>query len=411
MASKYYNSSGKEVVTGEVALAADLNTINSAIDSGFQIVVTDIAAAETDAEDWADLAEQWAEEVEDTEVETGKYSALHHSAKAADSATAAASDAVDTASDAADTAADLVLTNADVVSTGNDATDTAADLVATNQDTIDTAADVVLTNADVVLTNADVVLTNADVVTTTNLVASVSNLNMIINGGFQIWQRGTNGGGGADYNSADRWWIDDFVSGAQELSSGIPAYMLCTADYGPASEVTSLGIRQGVELFSYNELKGKTFTLTYEILNSDSLHGFTQVRYVDEVGSDTNAVTVSALDNTHSNTAGTWTTVTKTFTISADAVPTSKALEVYIGLYDSSTILDDDTFGIRNVKLEASSTATAFYLPGIGEELIKCQRYFQIRSTSGVSEYDFAPTMSGSAFESGTGPYEYEAEL
>ena len=139
MTSKYYNPSGKEVSDGDVAYADDLNTINSAIDSAFQLADTDISGMVADVEYWATaaetsateaaadavqtaadrvqtgldrtsatssansatssassastsagtattkaaLAEQWAEEAEDVEVTTGKYSAKHWAAKAA----------------------------------------------------------------------------------------------------------------------------------------------------------------------------------------------------------------------------------------------------------------------------------------------------------------------------------------
>lgn len=142
MASSYYNSSGKEVFDGDVAYADDLNAINSAVDSAFQLAETDIDGMVADVEFWATtaeghatdaaadavqtaadrvqtgldrtsatnsansatssassastsastattkaaLAEQWAEEAEDVEVTTGKYSALHWAAKAAASA-------------------------------------------------------------------------------------------------------------------------------------------------------------------------------------------------------------------------------------------------------------------------------------------------------------------------------------
>jgi hypothetical protein len=92
-------------------------------------------------------AKRWAVEVEDTEVISGSYSALHH-------ATKAAADAVLTAADVVSTNADVVSTNADVVSTGADVISTNADVVTTTQDAIDTAADVVSTNADVVTTAA-----------------------------------------------------------------------------------------------------------------------------------------------------------------------------------------------------------------------------------------------------------------
>ena len=99
-------------------------------------------------------AKRWAVEVEDTEVISGSYSALHHATKAAASAVSSAADAVSTA--------------ADLVSTNQDTIDTAADLVLTNADVVLTHADEVLTRADTVLTAADVVSTNADVVTAAN---------------------------------------------------------------------------------------------------------------------------------------------------------------------------------------------------------------------------------------------------
>lgn len=112
------------------------------------------------------LAKLYATAAEDTEVETGKYSALHYAAKAAASAAAAAADEILTNADAAATAADAIATAADAASTAADLVQTNLDQIQTTSDAADTAADLVLTNADVVLTHADVVLTNADVVTT-----------------------------------------------------------------------------------------------------------------------------------------------------------------------------------------------------------------------------------------------------
>jgi len=62
--------------------------------------------------DSSDLAEKWASEVEDTEVETGKYSALHHAAKAEASATSVA-DAASTAT----TQAGIATTQAGIATT------------------------------------------------------------------------------------------------------------------------------------------------------------------------------------------------------------------------------------------------------------------------------------------------------
>jgi len=52
-------------------------------------VAEEVSANKTAAETARDKSEEWAEKAEDSEVETGKYSALHHSAKAKDAQTAA----------------------------------------------------------------------------------------------------------------------------------------------------------------------------------------------------------------------------------------------------------------------------------------------------------------------------------
>lgn len=71
-----------DLAAGKWELAADFASGQQSID-----------AAVIDAQAARDKAEQWAEEPEDSQVETGKYSALHHAAKAADSATAASNSA------------------------------------------------------------------------------------------------------------------------------------------------------------------------------------------------------------------------------------------------------------------------------------------------------------------------------
>ena len=93
MASSYYNSVGKSVTDGNTALASDLNSINTAIDTAFQLVETAILAISSSASYYSDLAQKYANNPEDSQVTTGKYSALHFSNKAATSATAAASSA------------------------------------------------------------------------------------------------------------------------------------------------------------------------------------------------------------------------------------------------------------------------------------------------------------------------------
>ncbi len=202
MASTYYDSTGKDVVDGDTAVASDLNTINTAVDAAFQLVESDLSVITGDSAAWAALAQKWAEEAYSVEVEPGKYSALHHatdaatdaaaasaSASAASSSAGSASASASTAStaasnagisetnaaaDAAQTALDAAATAADAVATAADAVTTAADRVVTTQDAIDTAADAAATAADKIATNADAASTAADAISTAADAASAT---------------------------------------------------------------------------------------------------------------------------------------------------------------------------------------------------------------------------------------------
>lgn len=80
MASKYYDSSGKDVADGNVAYADDLNQINQGVDSGFDQVESDIDDALGQGEYWATQSKSYAVGPEDppdpdVEVEPGLYAA------------------------------------------------------------------------------------------------------------------------------------------------------------------------------------------------------------------------------------------------------------------------------------------------------------------------------------------------
>lgn len=127
MASRYYDPSGKEVYDGDVAYASDINTINSAINTGFELVQEELDgdAAET----WAGKAQAWASQAEDSVVEGGKYSALHYAEKAADSASTAsgaASSAV-SADSSATTQAGIAVVAKNLAVDAQDAAETYAD--------------------------------------------------------------------------------------------------------------------------------------------------------------------------------------------------------------------------------------------------------------------------------------------
>lgn len=68
---------------------------------------------------------------------------------------------------------------------------------------------------------------------------------------------------------------------------------------------------------------------------------------------------------------------------------TNKESRVYVVLTSTSTT----PININNIKLEVGSVATPFIPPDITTELLKCQRYRQIRSESNIAAVDLRPSM------------------
>lgn len=70
---------------------------------------------------------------------------------------------------------------------------------------------------------------------------------------------------------------------------------------------------------------------------------------------------------------------------------------------------------IEWVKLEYGSVATPFIPPDLATELLKCQRYYQIRSENNIATVDLRPNMRNGVVPTITalsdGNYSYEAEL
>lgn len=66
---------------------------------------------------------------------------------------------------------------------------------------------------------------------------------------------------------------------------------------------------------------------------------------------------------------------------------------------------------IAQVVVNVGKFPTMFAPKSISDELLACQRYFQIRSTNNVNPIDLRPSMRKTPTISGTGPYNYDAEL
>jgi hypothetical protein len=209
---------------------------------------------------------------------------------------------------------------------------------------------------------------------TSTTLSSSAGKNCVINGGFDIWQRGTTSSGNAYI--ADRWY-SALVSGtgtfAQETTV-IPSGGLYSMKF-TASATAQPALYQAVEQLNTVPYAGKTVTVSGIVAASTSVP--------------------MTIDVQHSSTAnnsvtGTWTSITATS--GGTATPTSTtfvaisgvyaipstAKSLRIRLFTTSTIASSVVVYFDNVQLELGSTATTFSRAGgtIQGELAACQRYY-----------------------------------
>jgi hypothetical protein len=225
----------------------------------------------------------------------------------------------------------------------------------------------------------------------------VAGKNFIINGGMDIWQRGTSAAMTSSLvYIADRW---ESFRGAYQVgmtvsrqSSGLPGFQYC-ARVQRNSGITTTGTMyhaQALETINSIPLQGKTVTLSFWARsgsNFSSASNYLQPQIEYSTGSDVGyrAVGDGAGTAILDNTVKVLTTSWQRFSIST-TIP-SNATQIFIAFKYSpvGTASTNDYYEITGIQLEQGSDATSFSRAGgdIQGELAACERYFQ-------KTYDFA---------------------
>ena len=212
----------------------------------------------------------------------------------------------------------------------------------------------------------------------------VAGKNFLINGGFDIWQRGTSGLG-AGY-AADRWFLATSTASQDttKVATGCQYSMKVTT-----STTTAVAIYQSIETANSVALAGKTVTLSHNLAASTSTLVYYQIGY-----STSDNVTPTGSFTTINSNSFTATTTMSAATPLTVAIP-STARTVWVNYYTGSLASGVSIF-FSGMQLEIGSVATPFSRAGgtLSGELAACQRYYQ-RYTVGAL-YGYFP-MTGFA--------------
>jgi len=197
--------------------------------------------------------------------------------------------------------------------------------------------------------------------------------NFIINGGMDVWQRGTSfasatATAGGFYS--DRFWLYglDPGSGTFERSTDVPsgqgfAYSFFNNTSGTFAFGTNveLSIQGSAAPFVF----GGSYTLSFWIKAGASGTGTVAAQYENAHADGTNRV---AIDDTTFSFTTSWQKISWTFTIGENPHANNRVLGIEFSSLDAG-------FKITGIQLEAGSVATPFERKPIGLEEALCKRY------------------------------------
>jgi len=232
--------------------------------------------------------------------------------------------------------------------------------------------------------------------TNLTLQGAVGFKNKIINGNFDIWQRGTSQTA-TGYGSDDRW-VNDHAGSTKTASrqtftlgqtdvSGNPQYFsrtVVTSVAGASNNVFKNQRIEGVRTFA-----GQTVTLSFWAKADASKNMAIEFAQVfGSGGSPSASVTGISVNTCNLTTAWKKFTVTTTLpSISGKTIGTSGDDALYLLMwFDAGSSFNartnslgqqSGTFDIAQVQLEEGTIATPFENRPVGAELALCQRYFE----------------------------------
>jgi len=200
--------------------------------------------------------------------------------------------------------------------------------------------------------------------------------NLIINGGFDVWQRGTShaaGTAGGITYTTDRWWRYGGGSGTLEKSTDAPSGF---PNSFYVNSTGSLTIGTTVELPRLGYFPQQVMTFSMYVKGSFTSNIIFNFRNLSGSGTDQVDISTQSQAGFYSE----WTRLS--FTVDTTGITphaNNTALHIEMGMQVGCRI--------TGAQLEVGSVATDFEHRSYGEELALCQRYYQT--------LDFSRSMLG----------------
>ena len=215
------------------------------------------------------------------------------------------------------------------------------------------------------------------------------NANAIINGGFDIWQRGTSFTANTGY-TADRWYKSGvagrtYTRQTTSDTTNLPTIQYClraSRDSGNTA-TDNIVLSSSLESTDAQKFVGQTVTLSFYARKGANFSPSSSniiARLYSGTGTDQNVEVSYTGSSAVINQSAVLTSTWQRFQYTATVGTTATELAVWFAAVPTGTAGAADYFEITGVQLELGSVATTFKRAKGGTlagELAACQRYYQ----------------------------------
>lgn len=206
--------------------------------------------------------------------------------------------------------------------------------------------------------------------------------NALINGSFEVWQRGTGStscAAGSRTVLADRWYVNPTGADVtQQRSATVPtgARARYSIQLDGAASVTTVLVGQRIEAANIPAIK-RNVTFSALVYNGSGA-SFTPNLLLGTPGAEDNFGTVTnrLTQALQSCDDAAWTRVEHSVDISG-YTDIDNGLQVELQL-PSGSLVAGDTVRVTEAQIEPGLARTPFEGRGIADEFLRCQRYFQV---------------------------------
>ena len=186
--------------------------------------------------------------------------------------------------------------------------------------------------------------------------------NKLINGGFNIWQRGTSFSSLSTYTyTADRWLTDGALTSVARTGANNNVLNFVTPS------ATQAGIAQRIETAANSFAAGQVYTISFQ---ANCTVANLQVVATYRAGNTFKSTQLS-VDVSSQLTAGSYSSVRTILTLTNAPADFASTDCLQISILTSAA----NTVNLQNVQIETGTSATPFEQRPIGMELSLCQRY------------------------------------